>query len=526
MDLSKYEEGLRAWDDDEDQGMSNAMDRAHAGGGRDVFGVLSDEPEGGGDMVLPEMDLSEQAPAAEAVRLRAPTQAPSEPPPASVQKAPAGAGPVPSTSNVVRKGLSAGPSPSDAPDWEDLARRLRDAQFSAATTRAASNMFANIAPGYQADLGAGQANIDAAKAPLELAQLRQAFGGKQLAQDMQRSKMGADSAMKDPNSLQSQKAREAFKAFFAGSQLPSGFDNWSADDVGRFAKGATESMKVRAAADERAAKIRAAQDRADAERGALENSRKAFDKDLRDAGVDPAHASQKDIDRVIAANRAAADDRRSNAMFALALEGRKDKDNDRDALGESIPFAGGELRYTGKGTPREDDRKEAQKVASLYGAAIAGMDDLGQAIQDFAAHPGADTKDAVASKARLTAGHLNTAFGQGAMSKDEADAMAQTLGADFRNAAGFQALIDKVVGDDPAAAATLVRKLKAARTNTKASALAKAKAYRYDMTGGDDAGGAKKTPSGKPYARKQQNTKTGAVRYLDEKGNVIEESNG
>lgn len=64
-----------------------------------------------------------------------------------------------------------------------------------------------------------------------------------------------------------------------------------------------------------AGKARAAQDKKDAEAGALTNSRKAFSEQLKKLGIDPEHASQKDIDRVIEQNKADASLGLAKAQF-------------------------------------------------------------------------------------------------------------------------------------------------------------------------------------------------------------------
>lgn len=63
------------------------------------------------------------------------------------------------------------------------------------------------------------------------------------------------------------------------------------------------------------AKARGAQDKKDAEAGALKNSRVAFTDQLKKLGIDPEHASQKDIDRVIEQNKADASNALAKAQF-------------------------------------------------------------------------------------------------------------------------------------------------------------------------------------------------------------------
>ncbi len=207
-------------------------------------------------------------------------------------------------------GASAG-----APDWQDLANRLNNAQMRASGTRAAEHMFANAGShgAYQPDLQGGQWQVEQAKAPLELAQARQQYEAKDMAMQAQKALGGVKAAEADPNSLQSQKARAAIKSFFGDSiPLPPDFDSWSARDAAAFAKPETlvHIQAQKAAVAERARKVaedeadkvakgKAAQEKLEAGQKALEASRKNFSKQLIAQGVDPNIASQEDINRAI-----------------------------------------------------------------------------------------------------------------------------------------------------------------------------------------------------------------------------------
>jgi hypothetical protein len=54
--------------------------------------------------------------------------------------------------------------------------------------------------------------------------------------------------MDNPNSLQSQKAREAVRTFFGDMKMPPGFDNWSANDVQRWTQTLAGEKRAQAAA--------------------------------------------------------------------------------------------------------------------------------------------------------------------------------------------------------------------------------------------------------------------------------------
>lgn len=250
-----------------------------------------------------------------------------------------------------------------------------------------------------------------------------------------------------------------------------------------------DKEKTERAAAEAAAKARAAQDKAAAEEGALKNSREAFAKELRSLGIDPNKAGQKDIDRAISLRHAMAGESvaKSNYAIAAAREGRAA--GEHAALGESIPFAGGELKYSGSGPPREDDRKKAQDIAGGWNAALSGMDDLEGSLRTFATNPGVDSKREVESKVRVVSAALNAAIGGGAMSEAEALAMANALGANVVSPSGIEAALNHMVGDDPKAAQVLLTRLQSVRKSSLTTALGKLKTYRYGLGGGSGGSG-------------------------------------
>lgn len=453
----------------------------------------------------------------------------------------AGSGPVAPPVHTASLSKRAGPLPGgDTPDWKAMADRLGWGQIGRSLSKSYENSFANVAPDYRPNAHAGDVLVESAQLPIDMAKERQGYESRDLAMQGQRASMAAKSAMSDPNSLQSQKARESLRAAFPDMKFPAGFDNYSADDVGALIKmtpkpkaptgGLTEyqRLQMQRQGDIDAGKARAAQEKAAAEEGALKNSRAAFAKELEALGIDPEHASQKDIDRAIELKKYQGSHEIAQSNNAIAQAGRRDKDEDRATLRESIPFADGELRFTGSGTPREDDKREAQKVSKASNGAIAGMNDLEVAMGAFARNPSAATRDEVVAKTRVVSGALNTAAEQGAMSKDEADEMAKALGVSLTAPGSLAAAWEKIFGNDAEAAASMTRRVKSVRDSVKKVAIGKAKVFGFDFAprGGQDASGGKVTPNGKPYAKKQQNKKTGAVRYLDAAGNVIEETNG
>lgn len=123
------------------------------------------------------------------------------------------------------------------PDWNALQNRLQEAENRAANSRAATQSFAAVSPNqhFHYDPNIGSEDVAAAKAPLEMAQARQAYEGKQESIDTEREKGAAEASLRDPTSAESQRARDSFKAFFKDSPPPENFDQFSADDVKHYA---------------------------------------------------------------------------------------------------------------------------------------------------------------------------------------------------------------------------------------------------------------------------------------------------
>ena len=137
------------------------------------------------------------------------------------------------------------PSDPKQMNWAQLRDALQNAQARASQTRAGESMRANIIPGYRPDLEGGAAQIAQARAPLDMAKEQQGFEQREAASR-------AKNAMDDPHSLQSQKAREAWRSF--GLTTPPGFDNWTANDIQRHSSGAQAQRKAAADLDAEARK--------------------------------------------------------------------------------------------------------------------------------------------------------------------------------------------------------------------------------------------------------------------------------
>ena len=127
--------------------------------------------------------------------------------------------------------------PGEPLDWSELVTRTKRGALVDDVVNSGNSMLAQMGPpGWQFRPNVSDSSEKLARLPLEMAKEQQAMESRQLAGDVQRSKLDATAASADPNSPQSQKAREAFKAFVGDTvPLPQGFDSWSAADVKSFA---------------------------------------------------------------------------------------------------------------------------------------------------------------------------------------------------------------------------------------------------------------------------------------------------
>lgn len=183
---------------------------------------------------------------------QAPMDAPSAPPPESVDMPPAEtaeAGPAAARGESLATATAkpaGGPGLRDPSkmDWKQLEGALRDAELRAMQTRAGERLRANAGEigRYQPDLNAGRGQVEAARMPLDLAKEKQGMEARDLSMQSQRNALGVKDAMDDPNSLQSQKARQALREVLG--KLPAAADNWSASDIQRFTSGGQLSAMV------------------------------------------------------------------------------------------------------------------------------------------------------------------------------------------------------------------------------------------------------------------------------------------
>jgi hypothetical protein len=311
-------------DEDDALGMDEALERAHADGGADTFGVIAalegrePEAEPEGEMVLPEMDFS-GPPAVETAEQRSAVA------PDVVRQ---------------RQPQPQGKPPASSLDWKGLADRLGWANIGRGDSKAYESLFANVGAqsGYKPNAHAGEVLTQTAKLPLDMAKERQGYEARDLSIQAQRDAMGVKSAMSDPNSLQSQKARDSVRAFFGDVALPAGFDNWSAEDVQKFANtGQLSLVERRKALSEEARK----------REEALERER------LRKAGLD-----ERYLDERIRHNKAM-EPRRGTAGPAAKIEAGKI---------ETVPERRPGYRQLVEGIA--DGRLEAPRAGSRFGAEL------------------------------------------------------------------------------------------------------------------------------------------------------------
>lgn len=187
------------------------------------------------------------------------------------------------------------------PDWNALQNRLQEAENRAANSRAATQSFAAVSPNqhFHYDPNIGSEDVAAAKAPLEMAQAKQAYDTKQVGLEGAQKSQASAAALADPNSPQSQRSRASVQSFIGDTaKLPSDFESYSAADVDRYLKtfmpltlerekSATSLAEKKATGD---AKAKATQDEL-ASRKATMLSQYPDQKEAIDALTDPRDAA-------------------------------------------------------------------------------------------------------------------------------------------------------------------------------------------------------------------------------------------
>lgn len=409
-----------------------------------------------------------------------------------------------------------GPSPtakpkSSGPDWEQLAQQLAMANSGRAQSKAYESLFANVGAqsGYRPNAHAGDVLVEGARLPLDMAKEQQGYEGRQQALDANRSAATVKAAMDDPNSLQSQKAREAIRAVLPGVALPQ-LDSWSANDIQRYIK---TGDFARIQEGERRKGL-------DAEKRTADEAKAAAAKTKEGVAATETEALRREVAKIapdadlsglsavdLRAIRSAKDAKDRARIMAAA---QRDKEDHKDT--QDVPPG---YEIAPDANPGPDSRKK-------FTALVASQ----QKLKGLTAKMRAATKD----KGRLSRLTDYSALNQ----------LATQIGIEGKNVAELGALsgpdmdLMEAMVQNPTKAFNILinsdtgKNMDGLDSWADESVRAGEKAYGLQRRGGDPAtppipeAGGKVTPRGKPYARKQQNPATGAFRYLDENGKVVE----
>lgn len=157
-------------------------------------------------------------------------------------------------------------------------------------------------------------------------------------------------------------------------------------------------------------------------------------------------------------------------------EAKKQERADKAGPGSTVPLFGGTLMLS-KGLD-DTQRGKAFDVAGLWNGADKAVENFQGALESFARDPNPTTKGAMEAALRTASSAFNSAIGGGAMSRDEAVAMSDAMGADILSPTGVAAIAQSLFGDDPSkAAATISTRVKAARQANRATALGRLQTY-------------------------------------------------
>lgn len=485
-------------------------------------------------------------------------EAPVRPPPAPVrlepQVSPAKSGAGPSAAIAAPPLSRPGPAQGDGFDWEGLANKMRSAGLLASGHRAAETAFSNVAPGYKPDNSSDEPLLALARQPLELAQAKQGMESRDLAMQGQKAALGAKAAMSDPNSLQSQKAREVFRAAFPDmAEKVTGFDNYSADDVGSLTKLQPKALSPEELAHKQAL-TKQAESAVALNQSLIEQRGAKPALDERKLALDEAEAAEK-----ARHNKATEDAKRrgkggGGPSRPVRAVGDLMDPGDRAAVQRMLD---------GVAVPSDFGRKDggrllklAYQIDSTYDPNKAAIyREVSKKLSSDPAVQNANTarkhfERALANlpKTNLDTNAINrivnrwtTGTGSTGMTQFETDVaigageLSKGLG---ENAEAGKELIRHLLSSDQSPEqirkrleeliylqdeAIQTRREKFLSVAPKGAALPPGlgETPHHEATPA-----AKTTPSGKPYAKKQVSKSTGRTRYLDAAGNVIEETNG
>lgn len=248
------------------------------------------------------------------------------------------------------------------PDWDALLKDRRAAALAGNVVESGNSMLAQMGPPGWQFKPTGSVQREVAALPLEMTKERQAFEQREAATDRLRRDVAAKGASTDPNSPESQRAREAFASFIGSENLPPGFNGWSAADVKAWAGPAGSARGVREKNLDDAAKAKAAADKAAADKTALDAARKNYADILKSMNIDPETATQKDVDRAIALKNAKATQAVADSNLGLRKKevGLREEEVVRKRT-EGLPF-GWTLKEGAN--PSEQQRQKAFDIAT------------------------------------------------------------------------------------------------------------------------------------------------------------------
>ena len=233
----------------------------------------------------------------------------------------------------------------------------------------------------------------------------------------------------------------------------------------------------------------------------LDLQKSQAEKNRRDPGPKGGVDYTASRDAKLALDREKLDEQKRAALVREELARQKMKRGAKpspSAESAFIPFAGGELKPKAGRTINPQIAKETVRDVGLYNAAVGAIDTMKESLSAFAKNPSPATRDAVLAQVNGTAGALNVAQGQGAMSEGELKNMMGALGVDIMTPGGVEALVRSLTGGDPRAAAeAITRRVGAVRQLTINAAKARFESAGYEYATGGAKGGRVVVSNGK-----------------------------
>lgn len=470
-------------------------------------------------------------------------------------------------------------APKSGPrDWAQLQKDLQDAERSAESTRTVGAMLHAAAPGFQAPAAAGQGDVEAAKAAIlgherllsesrqqdldaqnaakaKLDQEReeQQIAASKAAQDTAaNAKLVAEAkeqARNDPASPESQRARAALKPVFemAGS-VPADFDSWTAAQAEQHAKTLVPLATGAAGRKKTEADTAAKETAAGAEATSLEGEKAALaaDKRLAKLGVTPEMLQKMDRHGV---------DKVRDELGKLG----KDKGTGAPAKPvhslDDITDPGDRAKVQAIGEGRADmtiaGLKDRGRIAGLVAQVYPDFDQTKFGAYKSVVQHQATDKDIVAAATaqehiKQARAHIPQNFdapvlnrlrkailsGSGSPEMTPFEVDVKVAADEYAKALGNNAQSGREEVESLIASAQSPQQLAVALDEIDHLLATKQAQWGEQLKkvapGAKHPAGepAQLTPSGKPFARKQVSPSTGAVRWLDAAGNVIEEGKG